>query len=191
MDLSAVPSVDKLLNTSSIRILIENYGRNLTLSAIRDVQETLRQSLQKGKPIPVLEDVYGMIEARIMDWLKPSLLPVINATGVILHTNLGRAPLSQVAINTMTSVSIGYSNLEFDLQKGKRGSRLVHAEELLTLLTGAEAALVVNNNAGAVLLALSALAKGKKSLNLANAIGRNWWRISHSGRDAPIWCKIA
>jgi L-seryl-tRNA(Ser) seleniumtransferase len=85
-------------------------------------------------------------------------LPVINATGVILHTNLGRAPLSAAALQAVQQVSLGYSNLEFDLEGGKRGSRLIHAEALLVRLTGAEAALVVNNNAGAVLLALSALA---------------------------------
>ncbi|HEX9091825.1 MAG TPA: L-seryl-tRNA(Sec) selenium transferase, partial [Anaerolineales bacterium] len=92
-------------------------------------------------------------------WISPSLLPVINATGVILHTNLGRAPLSQSAIQALQDVSAGYSNLEFDLPSGKRGARLVHAESLLTHLTQAEAALIVNNNAAAVLLVLSALAK--------------------------------
>ena len=164
MDLSIVPSVDKLLNSPNVHKLIESFGRLLTLSAIREVQETLRHSLQEGKSLPSLELIEDMVGAQVLDWLKPSLIPIINATGVILHTNLGRAPLSQATINAMMSVSIGYSNLEYDLQKGKRGSRLVHAEKLLSLLTGAEAALVVNNNAGAVLLALSALAKGKKVL---------------------------
>lgn len=164
MDLSIVPSVDKLLNSPNVHKLIESFGRLLTLSAIREVQETLRHSLQEGKSLPSLELIEDMVGAQVLDWLKPSLIPIINATGVILHTNLGRAPLSQATINAMMSVSIGYSNLEYDLQKGKRGSRLVHAEKLLSLLTGAEAALIVNNNAGAVLLALSALAKGKKVL---------------------------
>jgi len=164
VDLSIVPSVDKLLNSPNVHKIIESFGRPLTLSAIREVQETLRHSLQEGKSLPSLELIEDMVGAQVLDWLKPSLIPIINATGVILHTNLGRAPLSQATINAMMSVSIGYSNLEYDLQKGKRGSRLVYAEKLLSLLTGAEAALVVNNNAGAVLLALSALAKGKKVL---------------------------
>ncbi len=95
-------------------------------------------------------------------WHKPSLVPVINASGVVLHTNLGRAPLSQAALAALQAVASGYSTLEFDLEGGKRGSRLAHAERLLTRLTGAEAALVVNNNAAAVLLALTALARRKR-----------------------------
>ncbi|MEW6092616.1 MAG: L-seryl-tRNA(Sec) selenium transferase, partial [Chloroflexota bacterium] len=97
----------------------------------------------------------------LQTWTASSLLPVINASGVILHTNLGRAPLSAAAISAMEAVSRGYSTLEFDLPTGKRGSRLVHAESLLQRLTGAEAAVVVNNNAAAVLLVLSALASRK------------------------------
>ncbi|MBE3067389.1 MAG: L-seryl-tRNA(Sec) selenium transferase, partial [Chloroflexi bacterium] len=95
-------------------------------------------------------------------WTAPTLMPVINASGVILHTNLGRAPLSNAAIQSMDAVSRGYSNLEFNLETGKRGSRLIHAESLLQRLTGAEAAVVVNNNAAAVLLILSALANKKR-----------------------------
>ena len=105
---------------------------------------------------PELLDSAGRLLAQ---WTAPRLFPVINATGVVLHTNLGRAPLSRSAIQAMQDVSLGYSNLEFDLRKGQRGSRLVHAEALLKRLTGAEAALVVNNNAAAVLLALTALAR--------------------------------
>jgi len=101
----------------------------------------------------------GEILAR---WLHPTLVPVINASGVILHTNLGRAPLSRAAAEAARSLSLGYSTLEYDLYKGKRGSRLIHAEALLTRLTGAEAALVVNNNAAAVLLVLSALARRQR-----------------------------
>jgi L-seryl-tRNA(Ser) seleniumtransferase len=97
-------------------------------------------------------------QALLEGWITPTLLPVINASGVILHTNLGRAPLSLAAQRAAQAVSLGYSNLEYDLDHGRRGSRLVHADELLRHLTGAESALVVNNNAAAVLLALSALA---------------------------------
>ena len=93
--------------------------------------------------------------------MRGTLLPVINATGVIIHTNLGRAPLSDAARQAMEAVAAGYSNLEYDLEAGERGSRYRHAERLLCRLTGAEAALVVNNNAGAVLLALTALARGR------------------------------
>src|SRR6266498_1371224 len=95
-------------------------------------------------------------------WTAPTLLPVINATGVILHTNLGRAPLSNAALAAMKEAAANYSTLEYDLGKGQRGSRLVHAEAILKRLTGAEAAVVVNNNASAVLLVLSALANKKR-----------------------------
>ncbi len=93
---------------------------------------------------------------------RGTLLPVINATGVIIHTNLGRAPLSYAARQAMEAVAAGYSNLEYDLDAGERGSRYIHAEQLLCRLTGAEAALVVNNNAGAVFLVLAALARGRE-----------------------------
>jgi L-seryl-tRNA(Ser) seleniumtransferase len=106
--------------------------------------------------------ILNAVRLRLEAWLAPTLRPVINATGVILHTNLGRAPLSRAALLAVSQLNAGYATLEFDLQKGARGSRGVHANALLRHLTGAEAALVVNNNAAAVLLALSALAKGKR-----------------------------
>lgn len=107
------------------------------------------------------EEILSRAASRLADWTRPSLGPVINATGVILHTNLGRAPLSRATLAAMRGAS-GYTSLELDLQTGKRGSRFAHAEDLLKRLTGAEAALVVNNNAAAVLLVLSALAARKK-----------------------------
>ena len=116
----------------------------------------------KVKDVPGNEMIIQRIGSQLHSWTRPTLLPVINATGVILHTNLGRAPLADSAIKAMEAASRGYSNLEFDLTTGKRGSRHTHAEQIIKLLTGAEAALVVNNNAAAVLLVLSALAKGKR-----------------------------
>lgn len=108
-------------------------------------------------------DVLGRAVARRLDDLgRGTLYPVINATGVIIHTNLGRAPLSRAAREAMLEVAAGYCNLEYDLVAGERGSRHLHAEALLCRLTGAEAALAVNNNAGAVFLALSALAQGRE-----------------------------
>ena len=106
----------------------------------------------------ILTDAAVMLEG----WASPTLVPVINASGVILHTNLGRAPLSTAALKAMEAVSHGYSNLEFDLETGKRGSRLFHSEALLKRLTGAEAAIIVNNNAAAMLLVLAALAKHRR-----------------------------
>lgn len=158
-----LPSVERLLQTHGAAELIARCGRPLTLSAIRSALDLVRARASKS-PTTTLPDREGVLNlaAGILDkWTSPTLQPVINATGVILHTNLGRAPLSATAIAAMDAASRGYSNLEFDLESGKRGSRLVHAETLLRRLSGAEAAVVVNNNAAAVLLVLSALAHRK------------------------------
>jgi L-seryl-tRNA(Ser) seleniumtransferase len=159
-----LPSVESLLQTEFVAHLIARFGRPLTLDAIRFVLGDMRTRF-KADPEPALP-VYNLIltqtESTLTAWTKPTLLPVINATGVILHTNLGRAPMSDATIHAMDLVSRGYSNLEFDLESGKRGSRLIHAESLLQKLTGAESALVVNNCASAVLLTLSALANRKR-----------------------------
>jgi L-seryl-tRNA(Ser) seleniumtransferase len=166
-----LPSVDLLLQNPRAAKLVDDYGRPLTLEAIRSALAEIRQQalsheaageeLEGGLNMSQ-EQVLEAAAARLAEWSRPSLAPVINATGVILHTNLGRAPLSRAALETVKQVSGGYSNLEYDLERGARGSRLAHAEGLLKRLTGAEAALVVNNNASAVLLALAALARRKR-----------------------------
>lgn len=157
-----LPSVEQLLQTPRVADLMTVYGRPLTLDALRLSLDETRGAVRNGlDSIPSRHQLIARAEAILAEWTRPTLQPVINATGVILHTNLGRAPLSRAAADAMTSAALGYSNLEFDLSTGKRGSRTVHAEALLQKLTGAESALVVNNNAGAVLLVLSALAKGK------------------------------
>lgn len=160
MVLRSLPAVEKLLKTPEAGELISRYGRPLTLEAIRNVLDSIRGDILGGndKTVPEPDAILLEVQRRLDSWTRPSILPVINASGVILHTNLGRAPLSQAAIRAMDGVSRGYSTLEFDLETGKRGSRLIHAEAVLQRLTGAEAAVVVNNNAAAVLLALSALA---------------------------------
>jgi L-seryl-tRNA(Ser) seleniumtransferase len=159
-----LPSVEQLLQLSGDLIAI--YGRPLTLDALRTTLDDVRERF-KTKPelaLPPNEAILSQAESRLSAWTQPTLVPVINASGVILHTNLGRAPLSKATIAAMQTVSSGYSNLEYDLDKGKRGSRLIHAESVLQKLTGAEAAVVVNNNASAVLLTLAALAKGKRAI---------------------------
>ena len=158
-DLRFLPSVNKLLETQTAAGLSLAYGRPLTLDALRTALEQVRSSFQGSGQVPSDEELLRQAEKLLEEWLAPTLQPVINATGVIIHTNLGRAPLSQAAIQAMQEVAPGYSSLEYDLEQGRRGSRLVHAESLLQRLTGAEAALVVNNNAAAVLLALTALAR--------------------------------
>ncbi len=160
----SIPSVEQLLQTQLAAELIAAFGRPLTLQAIRSVLDEVRASVSKGADL-TLPDREGILErasALLDNWTTPTLLPVINASGVILHTNLGRAPLSAATLRAMQAVGRGYSNLEFDLGTGKRGSRLIHAEAILKQLTGAQAALVVNNNAAAVLLMLAALANRRR-----------------------------
>ena len=157
-----IPSVDQILKHPRTEQLLGAYGHAWTVSAIREVLDELRQSLPNLAEIPSDAELVNSLESILQKQSQPSLRPVINATGVLLHTNLGRAPLSQAALAAVESVACGYSTLEYDLTKGKRGKRDIHASALLTRLTGGESALVVNNNAAAVLLALSALSKGKK-----------------------------
>jgi L-seryl-tRNA(Ser) seleniumtransferase len=158
-----LPSVEQLLQTPRVVDLTTVYGRPLTLTALRLSLDETRAAIKSGADsLPGRDQLIARAESLLAEWTRPTLWPVINATGVILHTNLGRAPLSRAAVDAMTSAALNYSNLEFDLSTGKRGSRTVHAEALLQKLTGAESALVVNNNAAAVLLILSALAKGKR-----------------------------
>ena len=161
-ELRKLPSVDELLRSEVLKPLIEEYGHDNVVEAVRETVDAARKRILAGEACPPPEKLAEDARLLLLRWYSPTLHPVINATGVIIHTNLGRAPLSAEARAAMEAVARGYSNLEFDLERGRRGSRYVHAEELLTRLTGAEAALVVNNNAGAVLLVLSALARGKE-----------------------------
>lgn len=159
-----LPSVDQLLQQPTAVSLSQTYGRSLLTSAIRHAIDANRHAILQGKTAvahtaPQLLDV---ATAWLADLLSPTLRPVINATGVIIHTNLGRAPLSEAALTAVQAAGGSYTNLEYDLESGQRGSRSVHASTLLTRLTQAEAALVVNNNAAAVLLMLTALCQGKE-----------------------------
>ncbi|MBK9210655.1 MAG: L-seryl-tRNA(Sec) selenium transferase [Anaerolineales bacterium] len=159
-----LPSVEELLQTKNAAELIARFGRPLTLTAIRETLDKIRARFSSGQitVLPLHDLILAQTDSLLTSWIKPTLRPVINATGVILHTNLGRAPLSDATIRAMDTVSRGYSNLEYDLEKGVRGSRLIHAESILQKLTGAESAMIVNNNASAVLLVLSALANRKR-----------------------------
>jgi L-seryl-tRNA(Ser) seleniumtransferase len=161
MEFRHLPSVDKVLSEARLRALQKGYPRDLLVSIVRQRLEDERLSIAAGRPCAALDEIVASVAGRLEALGKPSLRRVINATGVILHTNLGRAPLSQEALAAMAAVG-DYCNLELDVDSGARGSRQVHIEELLCQLTGAEAALVVNNNASAVLLGLTALAKRKE-----------------------------
>ena len=158
-ELRNLPSVDRVLGSERLVKLGETFPHRLLSSLARKSLEDGRRLIKAGKPAPSLDEIVASVCAEVTALGQSGLRPVINASGVILHTNLGRAPLSKGAIAAMATVSRGYSNLEFELLSGARGSRHVHVEPLLCQLTGAEAALVVNNNASAVLLGLTALAR--------------------------------
>ena len=162
-ELRKLPSVDRLLQHSAVTAARAEYGHDLTVATARNLlDETRAAILDRGQPCPAPDDLAAALLARLDAASQPTLQPVINATGVIIHTNLGRAPLSEDAQRAMLLAAEGYSNLEYDLAAGQRGSRYVHAVDLLRRLTGAEDALVVNNNAAAVLLCLMALARGRE-----------------------------
>jgi len=158
-----IPSIEQLRQRPAIRAMEAEFGRAAVVDALRAAADSLRQRMAGGDPPPA--DVAGALElevpGRVAAQAAPSLRPVLNATGVILHTNLGRAPLASSALERVAALG-GYTNLEYDLSEGRRGRRDAHAERLLCLLTGAAAAVVVNNNAAATLIALAALAAGRE-----------------------------
>jgi len=164
VNLRDLPSVEFLLQTETVQEFIAQYGRPLVLNATRQELDAARTAFPVSHSIPEMADLFPKIALKLQQWTSPSLQPVVNATGVVLHTNLGRAPLSRSAVQALLTAAEGYTNLEFDLSKGKRGSRLLHAEEILKHLTGAEAGLVVNNNAAALLLVLTVLARRKAAV---------------------------
>jgi L-seryl-tRNA(Ser) seleniumtransferase len=159
--LRQIPAVDELLNRQSLRELEGRVGHRLVVEATRKVLQSLRERISRGSLANLSAEC---LEEEILQEAETglSLQPVINATGVILHTNLGRAPLAPEALAHLVQAAAGYSNLEYDLERGERGQRDVHTDLLLSRLLGAERALVVNNNAAAVFLALNTLAEGSE-----------------------------
>ena len=161
--LRSLPAIDTLLAQRRIQSLIATYSRELVRDSVRSTIDSARQSILQSQPLDLtLDALAAQVEIKLRELLQPSLVPVINGTGVIIHTNLGRALLSADARAAMAQVAGAYNNLEYDLEGGGRGSRLSHAGSLLRELTGAEDALVVNNNASALIMILSALAQGKE-----------------------------
>ena len=165
--LREIPSVDDLLGRAQLVALAERAGRGVVTQAARNVLADLRAKLRSGangsgsaEAALRIEAIEARVAADVEALLAPSLRRVINATGVILHTNLGRAPLAATAIAQIAETATRYSNLEYDIEKGARGKRDVHTAKLLAELAGSEAAIVVNNNAAAVFLILNTLAKG-------------------------------
>ncbi|MBI2454987.1 MAG: L-seryl-tRNA(Sec) selenium transferase [candidate division NC10 bacterium] len=169
--LRKIPAVDELLATPRIQDLLAVHPRWAVLEAVREVLAGRRGQILRGEVPPEAAErllspaaLSAAVAEAAGEKAGPSLVPVINATGVVLHTNLGRAPLAPAAVRAIEAAARGYVNLEFDLAAGRRGSRQTHVEALLCALTGAEAGLVVNNNAAAVLLAINTIASGKEIL---------------------------
>lgn len=167
--LRQIPSVDEVLAAAPLQRLLEHHPRWAVVEAVREVLAARRERALAGELVPDaaralldLQAILASVETAAIRKARPSLRRVINATGVILHTNLGRAPLASAALYAVDAAARGYSTLEFDLETGARGSRQDHVERLLCALTGAEAALVVNNNAAAVLLGVNTLADGRE-----------------------------
>jgi L-seryl-tRNA(Ser) seleniumtransferase len=160
--LRQLPSVDRLLQEGAVQALVGAHSRPVVLAAIRATLDAERAAVRAGAAPRGLAPLLAALEAQVAALARPSPRRVLNATGVVLHTNLGRAPLSAAALDAAAAVGGGYSNLEYDLAAGERGSRHDHVAERLRRLTGAAAGLVVNNNASAVLLALAVLATGRE-----------------------------
>lgn len=163
--LQLLPAIDKLLKTDRVKDWYANYDHTFIKGTLQTSIQYYRQALLAGEDIAVsVEAIIDYAESQLKQIGGDGLTPTINATGTILHTNLGRALLAPEASEAVQSVMSDYSNLEYDIQAGQRGSRYDHMRELLIQLTGAEDALIVNNNAAAVLLILTAFAKGKEVL---------------------------
>lgn len=166
--LRSLPAVDRVLRETAMQDLTSRLPQEILTAAAQQAVADLRRQILSGADVadeslqPARVAVAGV--AYCQPYLQPSLRKVINATGTLLHTNLGRAPLAQEALETIQTVAEGYSTLEIDMDTGHRGHRYSHVRRLLTHLTGAEDALVVNNNAGAVLLALTALGRGYEAI---------------------------
>ena len=163
--LRKLPKVDFLLNDVNIQNLCQEYGRGFVTDCIREELDRMRMMALSGELETVeasLADFAKMIEKKVQEKSEYSLRKVCNATGIILHTNLGRAPLGQIHLDAMSQAICGYSNLEYDLECGKRGKRWLHYGDLAAEITGAEAAIAVNNNAASLTLIFGALAKGKE-----------------------------
>ena len=163
--LRMLPKVDEILSEEVIKIKIDEANRIVVVDSIRETIEDMRQAILKDEVDKVdRSHIVQEILKRIDKNSRMKLNKVINATGVVIHTNLGRSALCKEAVENVVSLAEGYSNLEYDLENGKRGSRYSHIEELVTRITGAEAAVVVNNNAAAVMLVLNTLCQDKEAI---------------------------
>lgn len=161
-ELQKLPSVNEVLDHPDVAELAGRHGRAVVKHATQQAIGSARTAILDGGDAPDGDAIAADVTALVETICGESLRPVVNATGVVLHTNLGRAPLGRAVVDHIVEVASGYSNLEFDLEAGRRGNRHVHAREILKFLTAAEDALVVNNNAAAIILVLSTLARDRE-----------------------------
>jgi L-seryl-tRNA(Ser) seleniumtransferase len=171
-ELRKLPKADRLLAAADRAGMVARLGHGPVMEAVRERLEAARREVLAGAPCPAAEEIEEGLLARLADSARGSLRPVVNATGVVVHTNLGRAPLSDEALAAMRRAAEGYTNLEYDLAAGERGDRYSHAEGAICRLTGAEGAVAVNNNAAAVMLALAALMEGSPDGEGSEAAGQ-------------------
>jgi len=158
-----IPAVDKILKNEEIELLSSRYSYVLIRELVREVLDNYRRKIKEGLIAEINEeDIIEEIKSKLKSYKKYSLRPVINATGVVIHTNLGRSLLPDEAMRHVIEISSSYSNLEYDLEKGKRGKRYTHIVDAIKKVVNVESAIVVNNNAGAVFLCLNTLAKDKE-----------------------------
>ena len=157
-----LPGIDIVLKQKSMAALVKKYGHRLVTSQIRQVIQDSRNKILKGKKAPDIELIVAEVHQLVQSIFQKSLKKVLNATGIILHTNLGRAPLGEKVLADLADIVLGYSNLEFNLTTGGRGQRSMHIDSLLKYICGAEDAMVVNNNAAGIVLALNTLANQKE-----------------------------
>ena len=158
-----IPSVNELLENPRLKTLVDRVSHNAVVTSVRSVLDEIRGEFQNaaaGGSLPSVAELAERVAGRVLLGEEPSLRPVVNATGILLHTGLGRAPLAEEAVEELVAVARDYASVELDLNSGKRSRRIVAVEGLIKEITGAEAAMVVNNNAGATMLTLSALATG-------------------------------
>ena len=190
MQLRDLPSVDSVMGAEPVAGMVNGYSREWVVDLVRRELEQARARVRRGEGVPSAVEVAESVCLQVSSAVRVEPRRVINATGVVIHTNLGRSPLSSSARDAMVVAAGSFSNLELDLETGRRGSRQAHLQSLLKQLTGAEAALAVNNNASALLLALSALAPGGE---VVVSRERRWRSAVGSacptccGRAAPCW----
>jgi len=189
VEVRKLPKADRLLQAAEANGLVGRLGHARVMEAVRAALGELRVGVLAGAACPAAPEIEAALLARLRENAKGSLRRVVNATGVVVHTNLGRAPLSEEALAAMREVGEGYSNLEYDLEAGERGDRYGHAAAALCRLTGAEAAVVVNNNAASVLVGLAALCWARPARGQGQATGSvpapASLGLGHEGGDPP------